>query len=111
MITGGPPGTGERTTPVTVAAVQAAYVLMDTQACLAKAIDLLGRAAGSGARIVVFPEAFLPGTPIWIDSQPIWQGDEEWYALLVDQAVVVPGPVTDALGSAARDAESSWSSA
>ena len=87
--------------PVTVAAVQASYVLMDTQACLAKAIDLLGQAADLGARIVVFPEAFIPGTPIWIDSQRIWQGDEEWYALLVDQAVLVPGPVTDALGSPA----------
>ncbi len=98
MITNGHRG------PVTVAAVQAAYTLMDTQACLAKAIDLLGQAADLGAQIVAFPEAFIPGTPIWIDSQRIWEGDEEWYARLVDQAVLVPGPVTHALGSAARDA-------
>ena len=91
-------------TMVAVAAVQAAYVLMDTQASLAKAIDLLGQAAARGARIVVFPEVFIPGTPIWIDSGVIWDGDEDWYALLVDQAVVVPGPVTDALGAAAREA-------
>jgi nitrilase len=52
----------------------------------------------------VFPEVFIPGTPIWIDSVPIWEGDADWYAMLVDQAVVVPGPVTDALGAAARDA-------
>ncbi len=89
---------------VTVAAVQATYVLMDTQATLAKAVDLLGQAAARGASIVVFPEVFIPGTPIWIDSEPIWHGDEDWYALLVDQAVVVPGPVTDALGAAAREA-------
>ena len=56
----------------------------------------------------MFPEAFVPGTPIWIDSRPIWDGDEEWYARLVDQAVVVPGPVTDTLGAAARDAGSTW---
>lgn len=90
--------------PVRVAAVQAAYVLMDTQATLARALDLLGEAAGLGAQIVVFPEVFIPGTPIWIDSGPIWDGDEEWYAMLVDQAVVVPGPITEALGAAARDA-------
>ena len=89
---------------VIVAAVQAAYILMDQKASLAKAIDLVGRAAADGARIVVFPEAFVPGTPIWIDSQPIWDGDAQWYAMLVDQAVVVPGPVTDALGAAAREA-------
>jgi nitrilase len=88
----------------TIAAVQASYVLMDRDATLAKALDLLGQAAAAGAGIVVFPEVFIPGTPIWIDSVPIWEGDAQWYARLVDQAVVVPGPVTDAIGRAARGA-------
>ncbi len=52
----------------------------------------------------MFPEAFVPGTPIWIDSVPIWDGDEAWFARLVDQAVVVPGPTTDRIGAAARAA-------
>ncbi len=90
-------------TTVSVAAIQAAYVLMDQKACLAKAIDLLYEAAAAGAAIAVFPEVFIPGTPVWIDTAPIWDGDDDWYALLVDQAVLVPGPVTDALGAAARD--------
>jgi nitrilase len=89
-------------TTVKVAAVQAAYVLMDQQATLAKAVDLLEKAAAGGAGIVVFPEVFIPGTPIWIDSGRIWDGDGDWYARLVDQAVVVPGPVTQALGAAAK---------
>ncbi len=88
---------------VKAAAVQAAYVLMDQQACVDKAVRLIGEAAEQGAQIVVFPEAFIPGTPIWIDSRPIWDGDEQWFAMLADQAVVVPGPVTDALGDAARE--------
>jgi predicted amidohydrolase len=87
---------------VKIAAVQAAYVLMDQGATLSKSIALLEQAAADGAGIVVFPEAFVPGTPIWIDSVPIWDGDADWYAMLVDQAVVVPGPVTEALGAAAR---------
>src|SRR5262245_46415531 len=91
---------------VKIAAVQAAYELMDQKATLSKAIGLLEQAAADGAEIVVFPEVFIPGTPIWIDSVPIWDGDAEWYALLVDQAVVVPGPVTDALGAAAAEAGS-----
>jgi nitrilase len=86
-----------------IAAVQAAYALMDQKACVEKAVELLHRAAAEGASIVVFPEVFIPGTPIWIDSGKIWDGDADWYALLVDQAVVVPGPVTDALAAAARD--------
>ena len=86
-----------------IAAVQAAYALMDQKACVEKAVELLHRAAAEGASIVVFPEVFIPGTPIWIDSAKIWDGDADWYALLVDQAVVVPGPVTDTLAAAARD--------
>ena len=89
---------------IVAAAVQAAYVLMDRKATLDKAVDLIGQAADKGAGLIVLPEAFLPGTPIWIDSVPIWEGDEQWYAMLVDQAVVVPSQTTDVLGAAARNA-------
>jgi nitrilase len=88
---------------VKVAAVQAAYILMNQKACVDKAVELLHQAAAAGAAIVVFPEVFIPGTPIWIDTAPIWDGDGDWYAMLVEQAVVVPGPVTDILSAAARD--------
>jgi nitrilase len=87
-----------------VAAVQASYVLLNRDACVDRAVALIAQAAHQGARIVVLPEAFVPGAPIWIDSRPIWDGDEQWYALLVDQAVVLPGPVTATLGAAARAA-------
>jgi nitrilase len=62
----------------------------------------VAEAAGLGAELVVLPEAFVPGTPLWIDSVPVWQGDGPWYARLVEQAVVVPGPVTARLGALAR---------
>jgi predicted amidohydrolase len=88
----------------TVAAVQASYVLMDREATLAKAEALLREAAANGADLVAFPEAFVPGTPLWIDTRRIWDGDGDWYAMLVDQAVVVPGPATERLGQAAREA-------
>jgi nitrilase len=86
----------------TVAAVQAAYVLLDRDATLARVEELVAESAGLGAALVVFPEAFVPGTPLWIDSGPIWEGDGAWYARLVEQAVVVPGPATARLGAAAR---------
>ena len=89
---------------VTVAAVQAAYVLMDRDATLAKVEELLEDPAVRAADLVVFPEVFVPGTPIWIDSRPIWDGDEQWFALLADQAVVVPSEATDRLAAAAREA-------
>ena len=89
---------------LTVAAVQAAYVLMDRAATLAKVEGLLADPEVRAADLVVFPEAFVPGTPIWIDGTPIWDGDEQWFELLADQAVVVPSETTDRLGAAAREA-------
>ena len=88
----------------TAAAVQASYVLMDREKTTDKVVELIGTAAGMGAELIVFPEVFVPGTPIWIDSVPVWHGDEEWFARLADQAVVVPSPTTDRIAAAAREA-------
>ena len=93
---------------LTVAAVQAAYVLMDNEATLAKVETLMADPAVQAADLVVFPEAFVPGTPIWIDGRPIWDGDEQWFAMLADQAVVVPSKTTDRLGAAAREQAPTW---
>jgi nitrilase len=88
---------------VKVAAIQAAPVLLDLDASLRKAAELIETAAANGARLLVFPEAFLPGPPVWIDE--VLPGEDAvWYLRLLEQSVVVPGPVTDRLGKAARDA-------
>jgi predicted amidohydrolase len=91
-------------TVLRVAAVQAAPVLMDQEATLARVADLTRDAAADGAELVVFPEAFVPGPPVWIDTARIWEGDREWFGLLADQAVVVPSPATARLGEIAREA-------
>jgi nitrilase len=91
-------------TAFTVAAVQAAYVLMAREATTDKVVQLIGEAGALGAELIVFPEVFVPGTPIWIDAVPIWDGDEAWFARLVDQAVVVPSPTTERIAAAAHDA-------
>jgi nitrilase len=88
---------------VRVAAVQATYVLMDRDGTIDRVGELTASAAGQGAELVAFPEAFVPGTPIWIDTQPIWDGDSDWFRLLAENAVVVPGPATERLGSIARE--------
>ena len=84
---------------------------MDREATIDRVAELTAEAARRGARLVVFPEAFVPGTPIWIDSRPIWDGDADWFALLAQNAVVVPGPACDRLAAdrpGARGA-GSWS--
>jgi nitrilase len=88
---------------VRVAAVQAAPVFLDLEASLQKALALIEQAAAEGARLVVFPEAFLPAWPAWVDE--VLPGeDEAWHLRLLEQSVVVPGPVTDRLGAAAAGA-------
>ncbi|RYU14922.1 carbon-nitrogen hydrolase family protein [Nocardioides iriomotensis] len=86
---------------VRVAAVQAAYVLMDRDANIDRIRALTAEAAAQGAELVVFPEAFVPGTPIWIDTRPIWNGDDEWFRLLHDNAIVVGSTACDLLADVA----------
>jgi nitrilase len=50
-------------TTVRVAVVQAGAVPFDTEACVDKAVRLIGKASTAGASVIVFPEAFIPGYP------------------------------------------------
>jgi nitrilase len=49
-----------------VAVVQHPPVLLDRDATLRAAVQHVAAAAQDGARLVVFPEAYLPGYPVWI---------------------------------------------
>ena len=48
-------------------AVQASSILFDLEGNIEKACKLIREAAAQGARLLVFPECFLPGYPIWLD--------------------------------------------
>ena len=90
-------------TTVRVAAVQATYELMNREATIDRVADLTADAAAKGAQLVVFPEAFVPGTPFWIDTQPIWDGDTEWFRLLAENAVAVPSEASIRLRAIAAE--------
>ena len=78
-------------------------MFLDTEASLQKALGLVEKAAAEGAQLVVFPEAFLPAWPAWVDE--VLPGeDKAWPLRLLEQSVVVPGPATERLGAAARHA-------
>ncbi|HEX6349733.1 MAG TPA: carbon-nitrogen hydrolase family protein [Candidatus Dormibacteraeota bacterium] len=49
-----------------VAVVQHPPVLLDRTATIARMVELLGEAAAEGARLVTFPETFVPGYPEWV---------------------------------------------
>ncbi|MFE5331407.1 nitrilase-related carbon-nitrogen hydrolase, partial [Embleya sp. NPDC056575] len=85
------------------AAVQAAPVYLDAAATVAKAVALIREAAGNGAELIVFPEAFVPGYPYWNWTMNPVQGSP-WYERLYRSSVDVPGPHVETLRAAARAA-------
>lgn len=49
-----------------IAIAQYPPVLLDLQASLTRAVEIIEEAAAHNARLILFPEAFLPGYPTWI---------------------------------------------
>ena len=89
-----------------IAAIQASPVYMDRDATVEKACMLIAEVAKKGARLAVFTEAFIPGYPDWIWNVPAGQLslNQQLYGELLEQSVIIPGPATDRLCQAARDA-------
>ena len=83
--------------PFKVAVIQHAPVFLNLEASLEKACPLVEQAAGAGAKIIAFPETWLPGYPVWLDYAP---RSAEWdyapakalYRLLFENAVAISGP-------------------
>jgi nitrilase len=90
---------------VRVAVVQAGSIPFDAQACVDKAVRLIGEAAADGAKVIVFPEAFITGYPKGLNyglvvgaRDPV--GREE-FRIYLEAAIEVPGPETRRLGEVA----------
>jgi len=93
---------------VKVAVVQAAPILFDREATVEKACRLAAEAAAQGARLILFPEAFVPAYPRGLGFGSVVggrtpEGRRTWQAYW-SNAVDVPGPATELLGGAAREA-------
>lgn len=87
--------------PFKVAAFQLSPILFDrdgTTEKVIKAIDTCGR---EGIRLAVFPESFIPNYPYfaWLEPPALIA---DLHGRLFEQAVEIPGTVTDAIGSAAK---------
>jgi aliphatic nitrilase len=96
---------GDSYSVVKVAAVQAASVFLDREGSTAKACRLIREAGAKGARIIGFPEGFIPAHPVWYHHHAATGAVANKLAVeLFKNSVEIPGPETDALGAAARDA-------
>jgi aliphatic nitrilase len=74
-----------------VVAAHVAPVFLDTDRSVDKACSFIEEAAGTGARLIAFPEAFLPGYPVWAALEaPI--RTHELFKALAASALDVDGP-------------------
>jgi aliphatic nitrilase len=79
-----------------------APVFLDMPATIDKACALIAEASHAGARLIAFPESFVPGFPVWAAVQaPIKNHD--FFKRLAANSIEVPGPEVTALCAAARD--------
>jgi nitrilase len=92
---------------VTVACAQVEPVVLDREASLARLDGVTREAAGAGAELVVFPEAFIPAYPssAWARFLAGWADPraKAAFARLAEESVEVPGPAANRLGEIARD--------
>ncbi len=92
--------------PFKAAVVQAAPVAFDRERTLRKVDSLAGEAARKGARLVLFPEAFVSAYPRGLDFGAVVgarsDAGREDFRRYWESSVDVPGPAVDALGRTAR---------
>jgi aliphatic nitrilase len=87
-----------------VAAAHVAPVFLDTDRSVEKACSVIEEAAGQGARLIAFPEAFLPGFPVWTALEaPI--RTHELFKKLAASAVTIDGPELARIRQTARRKE------
>lgn len=89
-----------------IAVVQAAPVLFNKSACLAKALALIEEAAGHGAELIVFPELFIPGYPYGMTfgftvGSRTEDGRRDWKRYY-DASILAGGEEAQALAEAAK---------
>src|SRR2546427_5099588 len=94
---------------VTVACVQAEPVILDRDATIEKLAAIAGEASDNGAKLLVFPEAFIPAYPssVWARALAGWSepGAKEAFALLARESLEIPSEAADRLGEIARENE------
>ena len=59
--------------PFTVASAQVSPVFMDRERTSEKACETIAEAAKNGAKIIVFPETYIPAYPDWVWVVPAYR--------------------------------------
>jgi len=94
-------------TKMVAAVVQAAPVLFHRAETTQKVVRLIGEAASSGARLIVFPEAMIPGyiSGMGPHAKPFSEELAQSYQMLLENSLTVDGPEARQLATAAKKAK------
>ncbi|CAI6340796.1 unnamed protein product [Periconia digitata] len=89
-------------TPATirVAVTQAEPAWFDLQGTVEKTIKLIGEAAEGGAKLIAFPEIWIPGYPLWIWSRSM---DPELHTRYILNSLKVDSPEMERIKDAAKE--------
>lgn len=83
-------------------AAHVAPIFLDADATVQKACALIAEASRAGARLIAFPESFVPGFPVWAGVQaPI--KNHEFFKRIAANSIEVPGPEVATICAAARE--------
>ena len=95
---------GEKPLKFLAAVAQIAPVFLNREATIDKACKIIAEAADGGARIIAFPEAWVPTFPYWPRAlpHPNRSLSVDAYVALYREAVEIPSPATERLCAAAR---------
>ncbi len=94
--------------PVTVAIIQESPVFLNLGQSMEKALELIRKASGNGAKLIVFGETWLSGYPSWLDNCQdvnLWDHEpvKQVFALTHANSINVPGKETDQIGKLAKE--------
>jgi nitrilase len=86
-----------------VAVVQAAPVFLDLDATVDKTIALIDQAAAQGAKLIAFPETFIPGYPwqIWLGA-PAWAIGRGFVQRYFDNSLSYDSPQAEKIRNRSR---------
>lgn len=92
-----------------VAVVQESPFIFDLEKTMEKTIDLIKKAALTGAKLIVFPESFIPCYPRGLTFGMVvgsrTEEGREDYQRYYDNSVAVPGPEVDQLAELSKELE------
>ena len=91
---------------IKIAAAQLSPVFLNKEKTVEKACKAILEAGENGAKVIVFPEAYISGYPDWVWLIPNSKGAElnALYVKLVENAVSIPDDSTNKLCKAAKKA-------